>query len=127
MKIEHIAIYVKDLEATKGYYERYFGATSNAMYHNQTTGFRSYFLSFADGARVELMNLAVLEEQSENPKRMGLIHLAFSVGSAEQVRALTEQIRLDGYKVTSEPRTTGDGYYESCVTDPEGNLIEITV
>ncbi len=127
MKIEHIALYVKDLEIAKAYYEKYFGAKSNKMYHNKTTGFRSYFLSFEDGARLELMNLAELEAKSANNKRTGFIHLSFSVGSEEKVRELTNAIQNDGFKVTSKPRTTGDGYYESCVVDPEGNLIEITI
>ncbi len=127
MKIEHIAVYVKDLVATKNYYEKYFNAKSNKMYHNKNTGFKSYFLSFDDGARIELMNLPQLEEKSKNNKREGLIHLAFSVGSEEKVRELTNAIRNDGFEVTSNPRTTGDGYYESCVVDPEGNLVEICV
>ncbi len=127
MKIEHIALYVKDLEATKNYYEKYFGARSNQMYHNKNTGFKSYFLSFDSGARLELMNLSELEDKSVNNKRTGFIHLAFSVGSEEKVRELTQTIQNDGFEVTSNPRTTGDGYYESCVVDPEGNLVEITV
>ncbi len=127
MRIEHIALYVKDLEGTKNYYEKYFGAKSNQMYHNKNTGFRSYFLSFETGARLELMNLAELEKKSENNKRTGFIHLAFAVGSEEKVKELTEQIQNDGFEVTSGPRITGDGYYESCVVDPEGNLVEITV
>ncbi len=126
MKIEHIALYVTDLEVCKEYYVKYFGAKSNKQYHNQTTGFKSYFLSFSDGARLELMNLANLEEKSPNPKRTGFIHLAFSVGSKENVDKLTDVIKSGGYEVTSNPRTTGDGYYESCVLDPEGNIIEIT-
>ncbi len=127
MKIEHIAVYVNDLEKTKAYYETYFNATCNELYHNKTTGFRSYFLSFDTGARLEIMNLETLEQKSENHKRTGFIHLAFSVGSEEKVRELTNTIEKAGYEVTSRPRTTGDGYYESCVTDPEGNLVEITV
>ncbi len=127
MKIEHIAVYVNNLEKTKQYYEKYFQAKSSEMYHNKNTGFRSYFLSFENGARLELMNLPTLEQKSDNNKRMGFIHLAMSVGSKERVKELTYIIQNDGYEVTSNPRTTGDGYYESCVTDPEGNLIEITV
>ncbi len=126
MKIEHVALYVKDLEKTRSYYEKYFGAKSNEMYHNKKTGFRSYFLSFEDGARLELMNLPELEEKSGNNKRLGYIHLAFSVGSEEKVRELTYRLQNDGYEVVSNPRTTGDGYYESCVIDPEWNLVEIT-
>lgn len=127
MKIEHIALYVNNLEIAKQYYEKYFEAISNSMYHNEKTGFRSYFLSFKDGARLEIMNLPNLEEKSNNSKRCGFIHLAFSVGSKEKVQEITNKIKLDGYEVISEPRTTGDGYYESCVADTEGNIIEITV
>ncbi len=127
MKIEHIALYVSDLEITKNFYEKYFGAKSNNGYHNENTGFKSYFLSFETGARLEIMNLSELEKKSENNKRAGFIHLAFSVGSQEKVRNLTYAIKKDGFEVLSNPRTTGDGYYESCVVDPEGNLIEITV
>ncbi len=127
MKIEHIAIYVKDLELTKKFYMKYFKAKSNEMYHNKITGFKSYFLSFENDARLELMNLPHIEEKSKNDKREGFIHLAFSVGSKEKVRELTFNIKKDGYKIISDSRTTGDGYYESCVLDPEGNIIEITI
>lgn len=125
MTIEHIALYVEDLEKAKHYYEKYFGAKSNNMYHNKTKDFKSYFLTFDSGARLELMNLTTLEKSHNN--RTGFIHLAFSVGSEEKVRKLTADIQNDGYQVVSNPRTTGDGYYESCVMDTEGNLIEITV
>ncbi len=127
MKVEHIALYVKDLEKAKSYYENYFEAKAGELYHNKNTGFKSYFLSFEDGARLEIMNLPELEEKTQNNKRTGFIHLAFSVGSEEKVRELTYKIQNDGYEVTSNPRTTGDGYYESCVVDTEGNLVEITV
>ncbi len=125
MKIEHIALYVKDLEKSKSYYEKYFNAKSNSLYHNKTTGFKSYFLSFDSNTRLELMYAENLEEISLQ-KRTGFIHLAFSVGSKEKVDTLTQTIKEDGFDVVSGPRTTGDGYYESCVLDPEGNIIEIT-
>ncbi len=127
MIIEHIALYVQDLQVSKHFYESYFGAVSSKEYHNKSTGFKSYFLSFEGGARLELMSSADHCEKDSNEKRAGFIHLAFSVGSEEQVRSLTVKLKQDGYNITSEPRTTGDGYYESCVADPEGNLIEITV
>ncbi len=127
MNIEHIAVYVKDLEKTKKFYETYFSAKSGDRYHNATTGFSSYFLTFDTGSRLEIMNLPALEEQSRNAKRLGFIHLAFSVGSEEKVRSLTERLRNDGYEIASECRITGDGYFESCVMDGEGNVIEITV
>ncbi len=127
MKIEHIAMYVQDLEKTKEFFMKYFAAKSNAMYHNPNTDFKSYFLSFDDGARLEIMQKPGVEAQTENQMRTGFIHMAISVGSKEQVDKLTETLKQDGYMVTSGPRTTGDGYYESCVVAVEGNLIEITV
>lgn len=127
MKIEHIAMYVQDLEKTRDFFVKYFAAKSNAMYHNPNTDFKSYFLSFDDGARLEIMQKSGVEAQTENQMRTGFIHMAISVGSKEQVDKLTETLKQDGYMVTSGPRTTGDGYYESCVVAVEGNLIEITV
>ncbi len=127
MKIEHIAMYVQDLEKTRDFFVKYFAAKSNAMYHNPNTDFKSYFLSFDDGARLEIMQKPGVEAQTENQMRTGFIHVAISVGSKEQVDKLTETLKQDGYMVTSGPRTTGDGYYESCVVAVEGNLIEITV
>lgn len=127
MKIEHIAMYVQDLEKTRDFFVKYFAAKSNAMYHNPNTDFKSYFLSFDDGARLEIMQKPGVEAQTEKQMRTGFIHVAISVGSKEQVDKLTETLKQDGYTVTSGPRTTGDGYYESCVVAVEGNLIEITV
>ena len=127
MKIEHIAMYVQDLEKAKKFFVKYFAAKSNAMYHNPNTDFKSYFLSFDDGARLEIMQKPGVEVQTESQMRTGFIHMAISVGSKEQVDKLTETLKQDGYTVTSGPRTTGDGYYESCVVAVEGNLIEITV
>ena len=127
MKIEHIALYVNDLEAAKDFFIQYFQASSNDMYHNTKTGFRSYFLSFEDGARLEIMNKPDMLDAEKDAARTGYIHLAFSVGSPEAVNSLTARLKADGYEVMSGPRTTGDGYYESCVVGFEGNLVEITV
>lgn len=127
MKIEHIAMYVTDLERTKEFFEKYFGARSNNGYHNPTTDFRSYFLSFDDGARIEIMNKPGMDDADKSFACTGFIHIAFSVGSRERVDELTEQMKQDGYEVISGPRTTGDGYYESCIIGVEGNQIEITV
>ena len=126
MRIEHIAMYVKDLEATKDFFVKYFNATSNEGYHNKATDFRSYFLSFSDGARLEIMNKPQMEDAEKTLTRTGYIHIAFSLGSKEAVNELTEKMRKDGYSVISGPRTTGDGYYESCIVGIEGNQIEIT-
>lgn len=127
MRIEHIAMYVRDMEAARDFFVRYFGAESNEGYHNKTTDFRSYFLRFEDGARLEIMNRPGMEDGEKAPARTGYIHLAFSLGSRSAVDALTERMGRDGYKILSGPRTTGDGYYESCIVGIEGNQIEITV
>lgn len=127
MKIEHIALYVNDLEGAKDFFRRYFGAVSNDMYHNKTTGFQSYFLTFEDGARLEIMTKPDLIDTEKSPVRTGYIHLAFSVGSKDAVDSLTARMKSDGYQILSGPRTTGDGYYESCIVGFEGNLVEITV
>ena len=127
MKIEHIAIWVSDLDLIKDFYQKYFGATSNNKYHNTKTGFTSYFLSFEGGARIEIMGRPDIEENNTSKSQFGYAHIAISLGSKEKVVSLTEQVRNDGYQVYSEPRTTGDGYFESVIKDPDGNLIEITV
>ena len=127
MKIEHVAMYVKDLERAKIFFEKYFEAVSGTQYYNPKTGFRSYFLSFSDGCRLEIMNKEVMTDSDNSVARTGWVHVAFSVGSKEKVDALTAQLESDGYPVLSGPRITGDGYYESCIVDVEGNQIEITV
>ena len=127
MKIEHIAVWVKDLEKTRTFYQKYFGATSNEKYVNPVKKFESYFLSFDNGCRLEIMTRADIKE-SENlyeSQQFGIIHFAFSAGSKEKVNELTEVLRNDGYTIAGEPRTTGDGYYESVILDPENNIIEI--
>lgn len=127
MRIEHIALYVNDLEVTKEFFVKYFGASANAGYHNSNTDFRSYFLTFDDGARLEIMNRPSMDNQEKTMQRTGYIHLAFSVGSKEKVDELTLKLKSDGYEVVSGPRTTGDGYYESCIIGIEGNQIEIAI
>ncbi|RYC71675.1 VOC family protein [Spirosoma sordidisoli] len=128
MRIDHLAIWVLDLESMRTFYETYFGATSNDTYRNARTGFSSYFLSFDSGARLELMQMPGIPYSQNDPfeQALGLIHFAISVGSEAAVDALTERLRADGYAVVGEPRRTGDGYYESVVLDPEQNRIEIT-
>lgn len=127
MKIEHAAMYVNDLEAAKKFFVDYLDGKANDGYHNKTTDFRSYFISFDDGARLEIMNQPGMEDDEKHLARTGFIHLAFSVGSKEKVDALTKRLKNDGYEVISGPRTTGDGYYESCIVGVEGNQIELTV
>ena len=127
MRIDHIALYVNDLEGARDFFVKYLGAVSNEGYHNKKTDFRSYFLTFEHGARLEIMHKPVMQDPAKTLNRTGFIHLAFSVGSKEVVDALTERMKTDGYEVISGPRTTGDGYYESCILGFEGNQIEITV
>lgn len=127
MRIEHIAMYVNDLDRAKEFFEEYLGARPGSCYHNEKTGFSSCFLSFDDGARLELMNRPDMIDAKKEPHRTGYIHIAFSVGERAKVDALTRRLEESGYEIFSAPRTTGDGYYESCVVGVEGNLIEITV
>ena len=127
MKIEHLAIWVNDLEGLKSFYETYFGAIAGNKYHNPSKKFTSYFLSFEDGPRLELMHRPdITQKLSGLEEHIGISHFAVSVDSKEKVDALTEQLRDFGCKIIGEPRTTGDGYYESVVLDPENNTIEIT-
>lgn len=127
MKIEHIALYTSDLEHTKAFFEKYFNGKAASLYHNKTTDFKSYFITFEDGARLEIMTRPELEQTEKSQFQSGYIHIAFTVGSKENVDSITETLRNDGYEVISGPRTTGDGYYESAVLGPENNIIEITV
>lgn len=126
MRIEHIALYANDLEAARSFFMKYLGAKPDKEYHNPKTGFRSCFLSFRDGARLELMNRPGMPDLPKERNRTGYAHIAFSVGGREAVDALTAELKTDGYAVVSGPRMTGDGYYESCIVAVEGNQIEIT-
>ncbi|MBO4845735.1 MAG: VOC family protein [Lachnospiraceae bacterium] len=127
MIIEHVAMFFDDLEKARDFFIKYFGASSNEGYHNETTDFRSYFLSFDSGARLEIMNKPGLQEGVKEVETTGYSHVAFSVGSRQEVDRLTALFKEDGFEVLRGPRTTGDGYYESCIVDLEGNSIEITV
>ena len=127
MKIEHVEMYVNDLEAAREFFVKYLGGKSNDGYHNHKTDFRSYFISFDDGARLEIMNKPSMSDQKKDINRTGFIHIAFGVGSSKKVDELTAVLKDDGFEVLSGPRTTGDGYYESCIIAIEDNQIEITV
>ncbi len=126
MRIEHMAMYVNDLEGARSFFAKYFGAKSNEIYRNEKKGFSSYFLEFEGGARLEIMHKDEMADLEKPMARTGFVHIAFSVGSREKVDQMTSELKNDGYQVVSGPRTTGDGYYESCVLDFEGNQIEIT-
>jgi len=129
MHIEHIAIWTHDLERLRAFYERYFEAGAGAKYANPQHGFESYFLTFASGARLEIMQMPGIPPLGIDPLRQatGYIHLAVATGSEGAVDALTGRLRTEGHRVLDGPRRTGDGYYESVVLDPDGNRVEITV
>ncbi|MEM0995266.1 MAG: VOC family protein [Bacteroidota bacterium] len=129
MKIEHLAIWVNDLEGMKNFYEQYFGGKAGEQYHNPQKHFKSYFIEFSEGCRLELMHRPDIPKNLNDiiSEYVGIIHFAISVGSKEKVDGLTERLKADGYAIVGLPRTTGDGYYESVVLDPENNRIEITI
>ena len=160
MKIEHIAIWVRDIDKVCEFYRKYFGGVVHPIYRNPTKQFTSRFITFDDGARLEIMHrpdicvernvgtvemfhvkplqgecsahtcMGITEPQEvghEVSQHLGFTHLSFSVGSKEEVDRLTQQMSSDGISIVGQPRTTGDGYYESVVLDSEGNRIEITI
>ena len=129
MKIEHVAIWTKDIDKVCEFYRKYFGGVVQPLYHNPTKQFTSRFVTFDDGARLEVMHRPDIEETAAmfHVEHCGLTHLSFSVSSKEDVDRLTQKMSEDGITIVGEPRTTGDGYYESVVLDPEGNRIEITI
>lgn len=124
MQIGHIALWTQRLEELRDFYVRYFGGVSNELYVNPAKGFESYFIRFGDGCRLELMRRTDIRERAEGPG-LGLCHLAFDCAGKDEVLALTERLRADGYRITGEPRTSGDGYFESVVADPDGNPVEL--
>jgi lactoylglutathione lyase len=126
-KIEHVAMYCHNLETIKEFYEQYFGCKCGEKYKNSSKGFESYFLSFEDGSRLEIMSKTAINESIKPAEYLGFTHLAISVGSKENVDNLTKKLLNDGFEVVGNPRTTGDRYYESVILDPEMNRIEITV
>ena len=135
MKIEHIAIWVKEIDKVCEFYRKYFGGVVQSLYHNPTKQFTSRFVTFGDGARLEIMHRPDITVGTLNrdcmfhveQEYLGYAHLSFSVGSKEKVDDLTQRMSDDGITIVGEPRTTGDGYYESVVLDPEGNRVEITI
>ena len=128
IKISHLAIWARNLESLRDFYMKYFGAASNEKYINPRKGFSSYFLTFGDGdVALELMHRDGMEDAPTCNTTLGLAHFAISLGSRDAVDDMTIRLCEDGYKVLSEPRTTGDGFYESAIADPEGNYVELTI
>ena len=127
VRIEHLAIWVEDLELMKEFYETFFNAKAGKEYYNPNKSFTSYFLNFEEGCRLELMHRPDIKKREGFNELIGITHFALAVGSKGKVDKLTERLRAKDYEIAGEPRTTGDGYYESIVLDPEGNRIEITV
>lgn len=129
MRIEHIAIWAEDMNRLKDFYVRYFDASVGRKYQNEAKGFESYFLDFGPGARLEIMQMASVARNANDPLEpcTGFAHFAISVGSESRVDELTGRLKTDGYRVLDGPRITGDGYYESVILDSEGNRVEITV
>ena len=125
MRLEHIALYVEDLEVMKAFYVRNFGATANNQYHNPRTGLQTYFLSFGGGARLEIMQRPGMSPRAAGEHILGYTHISFKLGSMEKVDQLTRELQECGCPLLNGPRMTGDGYYESVFSDPEGNLIEL--
>lgn len=124
MEIHHIAIWTFRLEEMKEFYTRYFRGTSNEKYVNPKKGFESYFIRFDGGADLELMSRTDVQNTPVEENRLGLTHFAFTLGSKEEVLQLTEELRAAGFIIAGEPRTSGDGYFESVVLDPDGNRVE---
>ena len=124
MKIHHIAIWTFRLEELREFYIRYFNGTSNEKYINPKKGFESYFIYFDDGAALELMSRTDVQNTPIEENKLGLTHFALSFQSKEDVLRTTEQLRSDGYTIAGEPRTSGDGYFESVILDPDGNRVE---
>src|ERR1043165_5288113 len=128
MILEHVAIWTDKLEELKDYYVKYFGAVSNDKYTNKSKGFESYFLSFKSGARLELMTMPNIPDNSNDTigsQHKGIIHLAFGVNSVEEVEEKATQLNAAGFSILSGPRKTGDGYYEFETLDPDNNRLEV--
>lgn len=127
MRIDHIAVWTYNLEGLRNFYMRYFDASCSEIYYNHSKEYRSYFLRFDGDCSLEIMEMPNVPKSKNDPLKQysGIIHFAIKVGSKPEVNKLTDLLRSDGFKVVSEPRTTGDGYYESVVLDPDGNRLEI--
>ncbi len=125
MRIDHVALWSREIDSLRDFYTTYFGGTAGPNYENPARGFESCFVTFPDGGVLELMSRSDVKESAMPRTHLGFTHLAFDCGCREQVDALTERLRADGHPILCEPHTTGDGYYECVVGDPDGNLLEL--
>lgn len=127
MKIEHVAIWTGDIEKMKEFYTGYFDGIAGGKYVNPNKSFESYFIEFDSGARLEIMQMPniPMNLNDASSQYIGLAHIAISVGGIDKVNIITDKLKKAGYTIVSEPRYTGDGYYESCILDPDGNRVEI--
>lgn len=123
MKIHHLAIWTTHLEELKDFYVSYFAGTAGPKYVNPAKGFESYFVHF-ETVSLEIMRRKDITERSPQ-ELLGPCHLAFELPGKAAVDELTERLRQDGFTIAGEPRTTGDGMYESVVLDPDSNRIEL--
>ena len=125
MTIEHIAIWTNNLEELRDFYCTFFDGKSNEKYFNPVRKFESYFITFSSGTRLEIMRLPDLVTKENANTLVGLAHIAFKVNGNDEVDRLTKLFREQGITIAGEPRLTGDGYYESIILDPDGNMIEL--
>ena len=127
MTLEHIAIWTNQLEVLREFYCRHFGGRSNQKYINDAKGFQSYFISFSSGARLELMSRTDIPKNLNDPLQqyMGIIHIAFSVDTMQEVEKKAAELKAAGFPILSGPRKTGDGYYEFETMDPDNNRLEV--
>jgi lactoylglutathione lyase len=123
-RLEHVGLWVRDLDAVAAFYAKYFGARIGAAYENPRKGFESRFLEFSGGARLEVMRRTDVTARGAD-NQLGLAHVALSVGDEAAVDALAARLSAEGQPPIDGPRRTGDGYYECVVRDPEGNRVEI--
>jgi len=129
MKIEHIAIWTRQLEVLKDFYVKYLGGQAGPMYHNEKKDFKSYFLSFGSGARLEIMSkpgIPLNQNDTKAAQHTGIIHIAFEVSSIKEVDEKAKELSQTGFRILDGPRTTGDGYYEFVTLDPDNNRLEVT-